>query len=171
MHHRYMLIRVLKTAGVVNIAGRSLTLNEGDLLLMTPYQFHHYMSLKSEEIDWLFVTFELTQGAEQLEGMSYRVIQADANARKYCDEIVGLWQSVDSAIRCEVLPVLDRLLMHLVASARLAVEGEQGTAEQEKNEWIVGIEGFVLFKISMVALLALACLRAIRAPSTAQGAG
>ena len=144
MHHRYMLIRVFKTSGVVNIVGRNLTLNEGDLLLMTPYQFHHYMSLKSEEIDWLFITFELAQGAEQLEGLSYCVIRDNVSARQYCDGIVSFWQSVDSAARYEVLPMLDRLLMHLVRSAQLVDEGEGGIAGQVKSEAIVGIEGLVL---------------------------
>ena len=62
MHHRYVLIRVLKTPGVVSVDGQSFQLNEGDAVLVAPYQFHHFIDLQSDQLRWLFITFDLAQG-------------------------------------------------------------------------------------------------------------
>jgi len=50
MHHRYVLIRVLKTAGVISVDGQSFQLQEGDAVLVTPYQFHHFIDLESAQL-------------------------------------------------------------------------------------------------------------------------
>jgi len=147
MHHRYVLTRVLKVPGVVSVDGRSLEVSVGDLLLITPQQFHHYLSVEKEAIHWQFITFELVQGAELLEALQYRVIRSDSRILEYWDELVSLWGSEHSTERMETLPLLDRLLFRLVHLAELAGERDPVGSELSKNEWIVQIEGLVVRSI------------------------
>lgn len=143
MHHRYVLIRVLETPGVVSVDGKSLNLEVGDALLVTPYQFHHYISVACDQLRWMFITFELAQGASMLEKMSHVVCKLDARSFEYWDEYVRLWLSEDTQERYELLPVLDRLLMHLQHGAQSDLQ-VPAPIQTDQHEWIARIEGLVI---------------------------
>lgn len=143
MHHRYVLIRALKTAGVVSVDGQSFQLNEGDALLVAPYQFHHYIDLLSSKLRWLFITFELGQGESSLADLSYRRLQPDREAHALWGEITQLWVQDDASRQGEMLTVLDRLLMRLRAT--MAAQTSKPVARQDSNnEWIVEIEALII---------------------------
>tara|TARA_R100000027_G_scaffold67707_1_gene68045 strand:+ start:3307 stop:4320 length:1014 start_codon:yes stop_codon:yes gene_type:complete len=144
MHHRYVLVRVLKTAGVASVDGQSFRLDVGDGLLLMPYQFHHFHDLESESLRWLIITFDLKQGTSLLAPLSYHRLQLDAGAHALWSEVVRLWASDTSISRAELLPVLDRLLERL---RLLSSIGEPGVNEARLNpgsQWISEIESLII---------------------------
>ena len=144
MHHRYVLIRVLKTTGVVSVDGKSFQLNEGDALLVAPYQFHHFIDLQSDQLRWLFITFDLAQGESMLADLSYRSLQPDRAAHRWWGEIAQIWTRKDSAQRSEIMPLLDRMLTRLQSTMAARVPGGDDVRMDSKNEWIVGIEALII---------------------------
>jgi AraC-like DNA-binding protein len=143
MHHRYVLVRVLQTAGVVSVDGQSFHLNEGDALLVTPFQFHHFIDSESESLRWLIITFDLSQGHSTLARLSYRRLQADTQTHKLWCEVVHLWLSEDSATQSEMIPVLDRMLMRLHTKADDSGP-EHTTGQDSGSDWIVKIETLII---------------------------
>jgi AraC family transcriptional regulator len=144
MHHRYVLIRVLKTPGVVSVDGQSFQLNEGDAVLVAPYQFHHFIDLQSDQLRWLFITFDLGQGASILAGLSYRSLQPDQAAHRWWGEIAQLWVRNSSEQRTELMPMLDRMLTRLQSTMAARVPGGDDARLDSKNEWIIGIEALII---------------------------
>ena len=147
MHHRYVLVRVLKTGGVVSVDGQGFQLNVGDALLITPYQFHHFVDLESDHLRWLFITFELEQGESLLAGLSYRRLQPGAQADALWSEIVKLWLDPVESRKPELLPILDRLLMRLHFKK---MTGKHPTADVRlapKNQWIARIENLIIASV------------------------
>ncbi len=57
-HHRFVLIVGVRTAGSVIIDHRSFRLHPGSAVLVFPHQFHHFMHVDGQAIQWLFITFE-----------------------------------------------------------------------------------------------------------------
>jgi AraC family transcriptional regulator len=144
MHHRYVLIRVLKTPGVVSVDGQSFQLNEGDAVLVAPYQFHHFIDLQSDQLRWLFITFDLEQGESMLADLSYRSLQPDRAAHRLWGEIAQLWVRKSSEHRSELMPMLDRMLTRLQSTMAARVPGGDDVRMDSKNEWIVGIEALII---------------------------
>jgi AraC family transcriptional regulator len=144
MHHRYVLIRVLKTPGVVSVDGQSFQLNEGDAVLVAPYQFHHFIDLQSDQLRWLFITFDLEQGASILADLSSRSLQPDQAAHRWWGEIAQLWVRKSSEHRTELMPMLDRMLTRLQSTMAARVPGGDDARLDSKNEWIVGIEALII---------------------------
>ena len=144
MHHRYVLIRVLKTPGVVSVDGQSFQLNEGDAVLVAPYQFHHFIDLQSDQLRWLFITFDLEQGESMLADLSYRSLQPDRAAHRWWGEIAQLWVRKSSEHRSELMPMLDRMLTRLQSTMAARVPGGDDVRLDSKNEWIVGIEALII---------------------------
>ncbi|MDQ8193787.1 AraC family transcriptional regulator [Coraliomargarita sp. SDUM461004] len=143
MHHRYVLMRVLKTGGVVSVDGQSFKLEAGEALLVTPYQFHHYVDLELDQLRWLFITFDLIQGDASLTDLSYRRLQPDGAAHRLWGEIASLWGHQDADRRSEIMPVLDRLLTHLQATA---THPSRTTLPRQDSahEWIAQVEALII---------------------------
>jgi AraC-like DNA-binding protein len=148
MHHRYVFCRVLETPGVVSVDGKGLKLREQDCLLIAPYQFHNYIDVEQDDLRWNFITFELMQGQQWLQGMGHQVLKLDTRARAYWNEIVNFWMSEDSNIRSEILPSLDRLLIHLRLSG-IETGAVHGVAPSlvGQHEWITKVEGLIIQSI------------------------
>lgn len=62
VHNRYVLLCCLKTSGTVFIDGQLVEIESGQILLIYPHQFHHFI-IPTEPINWLFITFELPKSA------------------------------------------------------------------------------------------------------------
>ncbi|MDB5051712.1 MAG: AraC family transcriptional regulator [Fibrobacteres bacterium] len=77
-HFRFVLIVNLRTVGSVVVDKRSFELQPGETLLIFPNQFHHYHSVRSESICWLFVTFECSshEGLATLRNRIHRMSDA-----------------------------------------------------------------------------------------------
>jgi len=144
MHHRYVLIRVLKTPGVVSVDGQSFQLDVGDSLLVAPYQFHHYIELESDRLRWLFITFDLQQGQSILADLNYHRLQPDKQTHALWGQIVKLWSGDDDAIKAELIPVLDRMLTRLQSTTTSRVPRGGGARQNLGNEWIARVESLII---------------------------
>jgi Cupin domain. len=65
-HHRHVLILNLETSGSVIIDGNELRLEPGLACYVRPFQFHHYLNLEAEALNWLFFTFDLEAGDDAM---------------------------------------------------------------------------------------------------------
>lgn len=59
-HRRFVFVMVVKKGGPARIGERSHRLREGEAALIFPHQFHHFMDVEEGELEWLFITFELS---------------------------------------------------------------------------------------------------------------
>ena len=57
-HHRCILLVALQGAGRVCVDANSFHLQAGEAQVIFPFQFHSYMEMESDDICWLFITFE-----------------------------------------------------------------------------------------------------------------
>ena len=147
MHHRYVLIRVLETAGVVSVDGQSFRLDVGDVLLVQPYQFHYYKDLASDRLRWLFVTFELEQGASLLEKLAYRRMRMDAVAAKCWESLVRLWTRSSANQKALLLPSLDLILTQLCVRITDHSHGPDSMCLRPTDEWIIKIESLIISSV------------------------
>lgn len=145
LHHRYVLIRVAKTSGSINIDGFNFDLAEGDVVLISPFQFHHYSFLKSPDLHWQFITFELTQGTDRLRQMSSPVQALGKAETSLWEEFIDTWQSEDEATRLESLPVLDRLMMRLCFAG--SQDANSPHLRREGSPWIPQAESLIIQSI------------------------
>jgi AraC-like DNA-binding protein len=148
MHHRYVLMFALETAGLVSVEGKSLRLDAGQALLILPYQFHHYIRLESDAVRWLFITFELQQGEGALAGLGHRVLTPNVEMREVWMQIAQVW-STDSISKRQVLPLLDQLLLMLSPLADHPVSSVHAgmLKRRVKDEWISKVESLVVRSI------------------------
>ncbi|HKB92273.1 MAG TPA: AraC family transcriptional regulator [Opitutaceae bacterium] len=87
LHHRFVLILAVRTAVTVCVDDRAIRLNEGEGLLVFPFQFHDYIQPESEELSWLFVTFDLLD-MDMLQGMRFRPFVVTPMVRQLTTELV-----------------------------------------------------------------------------------
>jgi len=147
MHHRYVLMRVLKTSGVVSVDGQRFQLDVGDALLVMPYQFHHFIDLESDHLRWLFITFDLERGESILADLSYNRLQPDPQTHALWGEVVNLWTSGHALSRSELIPVLDRMLTRLQSRTSNRALGVDEARLSSSNEWIAQIEALIIRSI------------------------
>jgi AraC-like DNA-binding protein len=87
LHHRYVLILALETAVTVAVDDRAIRLKPNEGLLVLPFQFHDYIQPAREELRWLFVTFDMVEGAS-LQGLRFRPFIITQVVRQACAELV-----------------------------------------------------------------------------------
>lgn len=115
-HHRHVLIFVIETSGVVSLEGGRLPLGPGQAVVVLPYQFHHYMDLQDDALRWLFVTFDVEAGEEELAALDHRVLRPDRRSLRAMERVVELWPGPEWPGRAaELLVNLDQLLIRLLA--------------------------------------------------------
>lgn len=144
MHHRYVLVLVLKTAGVISVDGQGFQLDVGDAFLITPYQFHHFIDLECDNLRWLIITFELDEGKSILAELSYNRLRPDQLSHQLWSEIVQLWLASSSRCKAELIPILDRLLtrLHLGRIASRHWGSEKNLLPG--NDWIARVEVLIM---------------------------
>jgi AraC-like DNA-binding protein len=59
VHYRFNLVFCLQGSLQIHIDNQIMTLNEGDSLLVFPFQNHYYASAEEKEILWCFIGFDL----------------------------------------------------------------------------------------------------------------
>jgi AraC-like DNA-binding protein len=60
-HHRFELVIPLVKAGRIHVDGTAYLLSPGQVFLIFPRQFHHYLDVKGGGINWLFITCEFSR--------------------------------------------------------------------------------------------------------------
>ena len=113
LHHRFVLIMALATDVTVCVDDRAIRLHAGEGLLVFPFQFHDYMDPEREELNWLFVTFELTDASELLP-LRFRPFVITPALRQLAGELVTAYLSPGEA------DLTTLLLTLLLARARQA---------------------------------------------------
>ncbi len=115
-HHRFVLVLNLETPGIISLDRRYHFLEPGRAALIFPYQFHHYLSIPSESLRWLFITFE-TDCAQALEEFRQHFIPLKADALERIQLLLELWQRRKSPLRNNlIVNELSSLLAILRAS-------------------------------------------------------
>lgn len=85
-HHRFVLMLCFETEGAINVDGRIFHLRPGDAFLVKPYQFHFYMEVQDERMNWLFLTFE-TRNPKPFDVFANTPIPL---SRELCDDAVEI---------------------------------------------------------------------------------
>ena len=92
-HHRFVLIVNLETPGSVGIDRQIVRVAEGQSVLIFPHQFHHYLNLENDRLNWLFVTFEMENPAGLIPLKNRR-----------CDLSEHAVRLLDSLVECTLEP-------------------------------------------------------------------
>lgn len=71
VHYRYNIIFNLKGSLQIHIDNRTVILDEGEFILIFPYQSHYYFSESPKEILWFYIGFDLP-GRSELNCLKYR---------------------------------------------------------------------------------------------------
>lgn len=147
VHHRHVLILALETMGKASLDGELHSLRPGSALLVLPYQFHHYVDLESDRLRWLFVTFELDEGADRVEEIGHRVLHPDEKELHLWQDIVDLWtRRTRPGKAAELLSVLDHLLVRL--SQQETPKMEQTVREGPAGSWITRVESLIVGSVT-----------------------
>jgi len=80
VHYRFNLVFSLKGSLEIHIDNQMITLNEGESLLVFPYQNHYYGSLEEIELLWFFIGFDLKE-RRGLEVLRNNPVKTDAFER------------------------------------------------------------------------------------------
>lgn len=138
-HNRHVLILVLQTPGSVTVDGIETPLGPGQGLLVLPYQFHHYLNIENERLRWLFITFELDEGAAPLDPFAHRLLQPEQDTLQTWAAIAQTWASAGSSLH-EVLPQIDLLLLKL---EKANPEVSVNPLPRQDNSWIARVESLL----------------------------
>ena len=117
-HHRHVLMLVLETGGSVIVDGAEHPMQPYQGFLVRPFQFHHYLNLQSDQLRWLFFTFDLERGSEQFDHLSHSILQPGEGDLGLWRDIAARSASNDVRTQREALPLLDTLLYRLTGSFR-----------------------------------------------------
>lgn len=117
-HHRWVLIYNLETAGQVHVDHRSHRLNPGQVLLVMPYQFHHFTHLDASKLHWFFCTFEL-EPTPLLEPLRHQVVTVEKDARNSWRRVAEIWHQQDERLASN--PVQGPLLRGAVLQGLLEI--------------------------------------------------
>lgn len=73
IHHRFNMVISIKGSLDIYIDNNILTLNEGEAILIFPYQNHHYISSSHKDLLWCFIGFDLKErrGLDRLRYMTF----------------------------------------------------------------------------------------------------
>ena len=119
-HHRYVLAFDLMTEGHVHIDHLSLMLAPGQSVLIFPYQFHHFSSLASETLRWLFCTFEI-ESSDFLGSLRDTVVTFSERSRGILERMLCAWHESGQEPDGEILqPMLLELLLQLKQDSKSA---------------------------------------------------
>ena len=122
-HYRHVLILNLETCGSV-------------------FQFHHYLNLEAEALNWLFLTFDLEAGAEALARLcDLAIAPGDAD--------IAVWKNVaELAAEKAPEPANEALAWLDVLLLRLLNRYDSAPQSRPAESWIARAEGLVLRSVS-----------------------
>lgn len=109
-HHRTLLCYNLQTEGHVHLDNFELSFKPGQVLLILPYQFHHYSQLRSAKLKWLFCSFDLDP-AGLIEPLRNRVVDPGKKSLETLQQLLGEWHAPPSdlqagLVQCSLIRLL-----------------------------------------------------------------
>jgi AraC-like DNA-binding protein len=108
LHHRCVLIMALKTSVTIRVDDRAIRLHEGEGLLVLPFQFHHYVEPETEDMQWLFVTFDVGDVA-RFEALRFRPFRLTPEIAAMASDLVASY--LQEGPESDILPLLLALLL------------------------------------------------------------
>ncbi len=124
LHHRFVLMCALRTAVTVCVDDQNIRLRPGHGLLVFPFQFHHYTDAQQENLAWLFVTFELADGAP-LAALRHQPFELTPALQALAAELVEAYETERTAdLSVLLLALLLARLRRLRPAGPVRVEGK-----------------------------------------------
>jgi AraC-like DNA-binding protein/quercetin dioxygenase-like cupin family protein len=141
-HHRFELVVPLQTAGRIHVEGIGYTLAPGQVFLIFPHQFHHYLEIEGKEMLWLFITFELARPDQllPLRNSPRQIGEADGEfVRQMLKEYVA--QAPGSTRSFSLIVRTSQLLQSLLGAREADCAVRKDAADDDPN-------GALLFSIN-----------------------
>lgn len=137
VHNRYVLLCCLETSGTIFIDGRMIELQRGQIILIYPHQFHHYI-IPTQPIKWLFITFELpkSQWLDPLRERLCPILPATENI--LCSLLATYAKKAISRKSHSLTHTLGYLLAHLIETN----QDKQKNQPVQSRLPLINIEGF-----------------------------
>ena len=117
LHRRFVLVVCLETAGTVTVDGAPFALEPGQVHLVFPQSYHHFLKLAKPSLLWLMVTFE-TREPERLVNLRQRTLNLDPQDLDILSRMAARFNCADSNGQGDALSAdLSLLLCHLCGKA------------------------------------------------------
>lgn len=123
LHHRCVLILALRTAVTIRLDDRAIRLHGGEGLLVLPFQFHHYVEPEAENIQWMFVTFDLGDMG-RFEALRFRPFAITPEVEALATALATGY--LQEGPESDILPLLLALLLARVRRQK-PLEGQKST--------------------------------------------
>ncbi|AWI10073.1 AraC family transcriptional regulator [Ereboglobus luteus] len=112
LHRRFVLMLALQTGVTVRVDDREITLNEGEGLMVFPFQFHDYTNPGDETLQWLFITFDLVDDGT-MQALRYQPFAISPAMRSLATELVAAYLKTGPAANDLITLQLSLLLAHI----------------------------------------------------------
>lgn len=115
LHTRYVLVINLATTGTLNLDSTHYRLHAGECHLIFPHQLHTYHDLECDNLQWLFITFELPDETP-LHPLRQSTVRLDAGMKVLLEQFLEAYRKKStSAHRLQAL--LSSFLLRMVERA------------------------------------------------------
>lgn len=128
-HHRFVLIVAMDGAANVCTDDRPVLLSPGQALLVHPYQYHWYAGFRTDEVSWLFVTFE-SVAQEHLVALRDTPVVLVPSVVSWLLQLVEIWKQRAARSRGNEMTLLLGLVLHGLLQAP-SVQCPQPDTEDE----------------------------------------
>ncbi|MGL1890835.1 MAG: AraC family transcriptional regulator [Spirochaetaceae bacterium] len=102
IHYRFNLLFNLKGSIQIHIDKHIITLNEGESLLVFPYQNHHYVSSEDKDLLWLFIGFEMRE-RKGLEPLLYNPVKIEPYVLESLERMITGSNDLKSSILSTII--------------------------------------------------------------------
>lgn len=153
-HHRFVLICNCGGTGDVVVDTDAYTLQPGQVFLVAPLQFHFYLNLLSDELQWVFMTFE-TEDQNVFTPMINLPLNMDDRGWRILDRIAGDFRRIsqlrkdryDSPIETNIWMLhCNRFLQRLLVQARSTETPQKKSIYGKEAQHIVSVVNQLLDK-------------------------
>lgn len=143
-HHRYSLVYCIHTVASIVVNERSITVPSGHATLLTPYQFHSFIS-PTKPINWLFITFELQDKEKWLSPLRNQVFPIHQFSLELVIRLIRTYLEPPFKTRSRMLPfMLGYWLAHLLETKALrSIEDEPDKAAYRAAEFMQQINQYI----------------------------
>ncbi len=144
-HHRCVLLVAARGSGRVCVDADNFLLQEGEAVMIFPFQFHSYMEVQPGPICWVFITFETLSLAELEPLRSSPARRFGLVEALLLREALGCWLDAPHTPRHALLPLhLGLLLGRLAAMGGARLKSPPGSPASPHADLLARVNGYVL---------------------------
>lgn len=111
-HSRNVLMIPLSGSGRGVVNGKMYALEPGCCMFISPYRFHHYRDVQTQDLCWLFITFD---GESQMQDGVTRLPTGETLRRDLLELVRAYLAGLDSALALRLALILDAMQEHCVS--------------------------------------------------------